>query len=92
VAAGSTLKNRYDRETPVDRDCVQKFYKDSDYQKQRRWYNREAPQFFRSHRGFDKRGIFVLDQKHLVVPDNPHYVDGARMPVDEHGQWIDIPV
>lgn len=87
---GFNMKNRHDRETPVDQDCVRKFYKDSDYQKQRRWYNREAPRFYRSHRGFDKHGIFVLDQTHLVVPDNPHYVDVARMPVDEHGQRIDI--
>jgi hypothetical protein len=87
---GFNMKNRHDRLSPLDQDCVRKFYKDSDYRKMRQWYNRDLPPFFRSHRAFDKRGIFVLDQTHLVVPDNPNYVDVARMPVDEHGQRIDM--
>lgn len=87
---GFNMKNRHDRRSPLDQDGVRKFYKDSDYHKQRRWYNRDLPSFFRSHRGFDKRGVFVLDQTHLVVPDNPHYEDVAKMPVDEHGQRIDM--
>jgi hypothetical protein len=87
---GFNLKNRLDRTNPLEQDSVRKFYKDSDHQKQRQWYNKDLPSFFRAHRAFDKRGIFVLDQTHLVVPDNPHYVDVARMPVDEHGQRIDM--
>lgn len=87
---GFNQKNRYKRTCPVDQDCVRKFYKDSDHVRLRKWYNRDLPPFFRTHRGFDKHGIFVLDQTHLVVPDNPQYVDVARMPVDEHGQRIDM--
>ena len=87
---GFNNKNRYDRHSPVDQDCVRKFYKDSDYRRLRRWHNCDLQTFYRSHRGFDKRGIFVLDQTHLVVPENPAYVDAARMPVDEHGQRIDL--
>lgn len=87
---GFNHKNRHERHAPVDQDCVRKFYKDADHLRLRRWYNRDLPPFVRTHRGFDKRGIFVLDQTHLVVPENPHYADVARMPVDEHGQRIDM--
>lgn len=87
---GFNDKNRHDRGTPLDQDSVRKFYRDGNYLRTRGWYNRDLPSFFRSRRGFDKHGIFVLDQIHLVVPDNPHYTDVARMPVDEHGQRIDM--
>jgi len=87
---GFNHKNRHEREAPVDQDCVRKFYRDTDHLKVRRWHNRDLPPFLRRHRGFDKRGIFVLDQTHLVVPENPNYQDVARMPVDEHGQRIDL--
>jgi hypothetical protein len=87
---GFNDKNRKDRTTPVDQDCVRKFYRDADPARIRLWFNRDLPPFFRSHRGFDKHGIFVLDQTHLVVPDNPNYSGVARMPVDEHGQRIDM--
>jgi hypothetical protein len=87
---GFNQKNRTDRTCPVDQDSVRKFYKDGDHLRYRHWYNTDLPRFFHRHRGFDKRGIFVLDQTHLVVPDNPNYVDVARMPVDEHGQRIDM--
>jgi hypothetical protein len=87
---GFNCKNRTDRSCPVDQDSVRKFYKDGDHLRYRHWYNSDLPSFFHRHRGFDKRGIFVLDQTHLVVPDNPNYVDVARMPVDEHGQRIDM--
>jgi hypothetical protein len=90
LGGGFNQKNRHDRTAPLDQDSVRKFYKDVDPQTIRRWYNRDMPVFYRTHRGFDKHGIFVLDQTHLVVPDNPSYVDAARMPVDEHGQRIDL--
>jgi len=43
---------------------VRKFYKGSDYRRLREWHNRDIASFFRSHHGFDKHGIFVLDQTH----------------------------
>ena len=90
TGGGFNQKNRTDRTCPLDYDCVRKFYKDGDHLRYRRWYNTDMAMFFRRNRGFDKHGIFVLDQTHLVVPDNPNYVDVARMPVDEHGQRIDM--
>lgn len=87
---GFNDKNRHDRTTPLDQDSVRKFYRDGDHLRTRGWYNRDLPSFFRARRGFDKHGIFVLDQTHLVVPDNPNYTDVARMPVDEHGQRINM--
>jgi len=87
---GFNLKNRTDRTCPVDQDSVRKFYKDGDHLCYRHWHNTDLQSFFHRHRGFDKHGIFVLDQTHLVVPENPNYVDVARMPMDEHGQRIDM--
>ena len=47
-------------------------------------------QFIRRNRGFDKHGIFLLDQTHVVVPENENYKGAVKMPVDEHGQLIDM--
>jgi hypothetical protein len=86
---GFNHKNRTDRHSAVDHDSVRKFYKHSDPVLMRQWYNRTVVQYMRQHRAFDKHGIFVLDQTHVVVPDNTHYKDATRMAVDEHGQRID---
>jgi hypothetical protein len=75
---------------PVDSDCVRKFTKDTSVASLRDWYGGAVAATLRKHRAFDKHGIFVLDQTHLVVPDNPHYEETAFMPVDEHGQLIDM--
>ncbi len=87
---GFNLKNRTERTCPVDHDSVRKFYNDGDHRRYRHWYNTDVQTFFHRHHGFDKHGIFVLDQTHLVVPGNPNYVDVAPMPVDEHGRRIDM--
>lgn len=56
----------------------------------RDWHNNDVQRFIRKNRGFDKHGIFVLDQSHVVVPENDNYKDAVMMPVDEHGQLIDM--
>ena len=53
----------------------------------RKWYNHSLQKWFKEIRAFDSRGIFILDQSHLVVPDNSNYVDSVKMPVDVHGQY-----
>lgn len=83
---GFNGKNRYERKTAVDPDTVRKFFKDTPPQEIREWHNESLQRWFRGQRVFRERGIFVLDQTHLVVPDNPHYEGAVRMPVDEHGQ------
>lgn len=89
VKGGFNNKNRHERQSPICFDTARKFYKDTDPECLRSWYNTEVQQFIRHQRGFDKEGIFVLDQSHVVVPENEHYAEAVRMPVDEHGQLID---
>lgn len=87
---GFNYKNRKERVSVIDQDCARKFTKDTPYLELRNWYNNAVVSTMRTHRAFDKHGIFVLDQTHLVVPDNEHYEESVYMPVDEHGQRIDI--
>lgn len=85
---GFNHKNRKTRTSAIDQDCVRKFFRATEREAQRHWYNEEVVRFYRHHRAFDKHGIFLLDQTHIVVPDNANYTDAVRMPVDEHGQRI----
>ena len=84
---GFNGKNRSERKTAVNPDTVRKFFKDSDRNEIRNWYNESVQGWFRGKRAFDSQGIFILDQTHLVVPDNSNYEEAVIMPVDEHGQW-----
>lgn len=83
---GFNDKNKYPRETPVHQDSVRKFFRDTDQAAMRKWYCGDLQTWFRRMGCFDSSGVFILDQTHLVVPDNEHYLDAVRMPVDEHGQ------
>ena len=87
---GFNHKNRHDRLSVIDQDCARKFSRDTTYRDLRNWYNGAVVSTMRTHRAFDKHGIFVLDQTHLVVPDNNNYEGTAYMPVDEHGQRIEM--
>lgn len=84
---GFNEKNKKPRKTAADSDTVRKFFKDTDPQEIRNWYNESVQGWFRGKRAFEDRGLFILDQTHLVVPDNPNYKGAIRLPVDEHGQW-----
>ena len=83
---GFNDKNRQPRKTVIHDDTVRKFFKDTDALEIRSWYHLELQQWFASKRVYHDSGLFVLDQTHIVVPDNKHYQDAVRMPVDEHGQ------
>jgi len=87
---GFNNKHRKDRTCPIHQDTARKFYKDTDPVELRDWHNKDVQRFLRKNRGFDKHGIFLLDQTHLVVPENTNYKDAVMMPVDEHGQLIDM--
>lgn len=84
---GFNDKHKKRRRTAVDADTVRKFFKDTSVDEIRSWYQGELQGWFKQRRVFDTRGIFILDQSHLVVPDNPHYEGAVKMPVDEHGQY-----
>lgn len=86
---GFNNKNKKDRDCIVHHDAVRKFFKATDRQATRRWYNQDFVRFLRHNRAFDKHGIFLLDQSRIVVPDNPHYQGVERLPVNEFGHLID---
>lgn len=83
---GFNDKNQTERRTALHSDTVRKYFKDTDRDEIRAWYRSELQTWFKAKRAFDPEGIFILDQSHLVVPDNPNYVEAVKMPVDEHGQ------
>ncbi len=83
---GFNDKNKKTRKTAIHADTARKFFKDTSPGEIRQWYRNELQTWFRQQRTFDHRGIFILDQSHLVVPDNKNYKDAVKMPVDEHGQ------
>lgn len=78
--------NKYERRTAIHHDAARKFFRDADPAEIRNWYNETFQGWMRARKVYDAKGLFVLDQSHLVVPDNPNYQDAVRMPVDEHGQ------
>ena len=86
---GFNNKNKKERKTAVDQDTARKFYKDTNPQELRRWHNEDVQKFIQKNNGFDADGIFLLDQTHVVVPENGNYKEAQRMAVDEHGQRID---
>lgn len=86
---GFNGKNKYERETAVDPGTVRKFFKDTDKDDIRNWYNEDLQRWFKAHKVYDPKGLFILDQSHLVVPKNKNYIDAKMMPVDEHGQFYD---
>jgi hypothetical protein len=87
IIEGFNKKNKYNRKTIVDQDTVRKFFKDTSNCYLRKWYNDDVQRWFKSKHVFNEKGIFILDQTHLVVPDNPNYKDAVLMPVDKFGQW-----
>ena len=83
---GFNGKNRYERQTPCHEDTVLKFFRDSNRVEIQSWFLRKLQGWFLKQSAFATEGVFILDQTHLVVPDNEHYEDAVLMPVDEHGQ------
>jgi Transposase DDE domain len=83
---GFNDKNKKPRKTALVHDTVRKFFRDTLPQEIRLWHNHDLQKWFRAKQAFNHQGIFILDQSHLVVPDNENYKDAVKMPVDEHGQ------
>jgi len=82
---GFNDKNKFERKTACDQDTVRKFFKDSEPGKINDWFCSELQKWFLKNSAIDTDGIFILDQSHLVVPNNENYKDAVLMPVDEHG-------
>ncbi len=83
---GFNEKNKKTRKSVIHADTARKFFKDTKPNEICHWYRDELQHWFRRQHAFNHQGIFVLDQSHLVVPDNENYQDAMKMPVDEHGQ------
>lgn len=90
VCEGFNQKNHYDRETPCDPDYLRKLAKDTDSAALLQWFNRDVVGAFRSHRAFDKEGLFIGDASYLFVPDNPNYEGSVKMRFDENNHPVSL--
>lgn len=81
---GFNNKNHYDRQTPCDHDYLRKMAKDTRADKLMRWFGHDVVRIFRTHRAFDKEGLFLGDASYLFVPDNPRYEGSCKLLFDEH--------
>ena len=79
-------KNKFKRDSPIHHDSVRKFFKDTSSDNLRKWYLEHIQPWFKAKKTFDSKGLFILDQTHLVVPDNHNYKNAVKMPVDHFGQ------
>jgi hypothetical protein len=84
VCEGFNKKNHYDRETPCDQDFLRKISKDTDADALMEWFCTDVNQIFRTHRAFDKEGIFIGDASYLFVPDNANYEGSVKLLFDRH--------
>jgi len=87
---GFNYKNKKEREIPVHLDTVRKFFKGSDSDKIEHWVNHDVVKWLRRYRAFDKRGLFILDHTFLPLPENENYENAVYMPLDEHGNLVDV--
>ena len=88
---GFNHKNKKKREIPIDPDTARKFFTDTPADQLEGWYNTGVQKWLRRHRAYeDKEGIFILDPTLMPVPDNPHYVQAARLPLDAQGHYVDV--
>jgi hypothetical protein len=88
---GFNLKNKKRREVPIDSDTARKFFTDTPADQLEGWYNTAVQKWLRRHRAYgDKEGIFILDPTLIVVPDNPHYRQAARLPLDAEGHYVEV--
>jgi hypothetical protein len=90
VCEGFNQKNHYDRQTPCDPDYLRKLAKDTDSAALLQWFNRDVVGAFRSHRAFDKEGLFIGDASYLFVPDNPNYEGSVKMRFDENNHPVSV--
>ena len=90
VCEGFNQKNLYDRQTPCDPDYLRKLAKDTDSAALLQWFNRDVVGAFRSHRAFDKEGLFIGDASYLFVPDNPNYEGSVKMRFDENNHPVSV--
>lgn len=86
---GFNDKNHYDRETPCDQDYLRKIARDSDADAVMRWFGHDVAKIFRTHRAYDREGIFIGDGSYLFLPDNENYEGAAQLLFDEHGHPVD---
>jgi len=87
---GFNQKNKKPRETMVDQDAVRKFYRATRAVRLFRWFNRDVVRWLHRQGAFDRRGRFVCDLTFVPVADNPNYRHVARLPLDEHGNYLDL--
>jgi hypothetical protein len=87
---GFNNKNKKKRETIISQDAVRKFFKDTVVNKLEYWMNIDFTKILRNKRAIDKAGIFLMDHTYLPLPNNKNYEKAELMPLDEHGNLIDV--
>ena len=85
---GFNGKNAYPRQTPCDPDFLRKIANDTPSGKLMCWFNEAVQRIFRSHRFFDKAGIFIGDGSYIFVPDNENYTGSVKLLFDEHNHPV----
>lgn len=86
---GFNRKNKKPRKTAVDQDTVRKYFKTTNPFAMQLWFNHDVVKWIRRHRGFDKRGRFILDRTYLFVPDNENYEQADLLPFDKNDNLVD---
>lgn len=85
---GFNDKNEFPRATPCDQDFLRKIARDTGSAELLNWFNSSVQQAFRTHRYYDKEGLFIGDGSYLFVPDNEKYEGSTRMLFDEDGHPV----
>lgn len=85
---GFNNKNEFPRSTPCDQDFLRKIAHDTGSTEQLDWFNSSVQQAFRTHRYFDKKGLFIADGSYLFVPDNENYEGSALLLFDEDDHLV----
>jgi len=90
AGGGFNNKNKKPRKTMVDQDTVRKFYGHTAAVRLFRWFNRDVAGWLHQHDVFAAEGRFICDLSFVPVPDNANYRHVARLPLDEHGNYLDL--
>lgn len=86
---GFNYRNTYPRKTSLCPDTVRKYFRATDPERLLDWFHGPILGWFRRKRAFSKSRIFAMDSTYVVVPENEHYEHTARLPLDEHHQFVD---
>jgi len=86
---GFNDKNDYPRETPCHPDFLRKYAADTEAANLLKWHNEDAAKLWKTHKVYDRAGIFIGDGSYLFVPDNPNYEGSVKLLFDKNNHPVD---